>query len=995
MPLQKQSLSLLLNAGIDTKTDKRLTDANAFLEQQNVRFDTVGAVKKANGYNQIMDGMALGFSKRLISDNQQLFSLSAPGINKSKAYLDSWAGMEANSSSALAPVNGCQINALEYFGGNSYSGGGWVDYYEGKYLVTCNQEFPSGRITSYPSLYSYDGSNYRSSVTNFTTSTTSDVVQYAKGAWIKSSGTKYAIFTAYGYIGGANKLLILVMDETLTTTVLETSIALGATSSDVALDVYPDRTKVVVAVRISATLIRIAEINHTGVLVSALVTPSSSISAIGDIHTTGTLHYVAGYKTSDRYPIVIAVNNSALTTAWTQIGTSVNMNFGTIASARNLALFESASGGVNVIMSGFDTAATYITCACYRVKQASITWIGVDYNAVNRGRGYDDGTNLFIPMASWQPTYSGGLGTFDLGGVSTQLFQTIGIAQMVQADLVTRYISTALFDRHIESQTIISNLTETETGKFVFCATEPLRTNGLLFSSQAQFDSRVTLLEIDLLNSNSQYGKACNLGDSLVTYDGLPSYLDGKTQEAVSFSYRPYVRTNGFTTGGSLAAGAYIVQCCFERSDSQGNIIRSSVSNQSLENTTGATGRISFDVPVGYWVGDATLCVYVTERNGSTFYLYGKISVPVGAKTVAGSITSVTGIAAGPQIYTSGGLLEDTACPPSTHAFIHNNRAWVVAADERDKLYYSKQFSQGSLPEFSQFLFAQSACSTPNLRDNIVAGGSVGDKIIIFRERSIYWMSGDGANAAGTNSTLTIPEVLSQDIGCVSAKSVILTPAGLFFKSAKGIYCINGGLELSYIGSPVEAYNDETIVESTLVPNKNLVIMATSDHLLIYDYFVQKWSVDTIANVISACTFEGELVVLQQDGTILKGNTGYLYDAEQIPMKVVTGWIKLSGLQDYHRIWRIMLLGEYLSEHNLNIKVYYDYDDSYFDNFDIVPDPALGAYQFSCHLIKQKCQAIKIVITEDGVGASALWTGLTFECGTKKGIANINTAKQY
>src|SRR6185369_12323585 len=94
---------------------------------------------------------------------------------------------------------------------------------------------------------------------------------------------------------------------------------------------------------------------------------------------------------------------------------------------------------------------------------------------------------------------------------------------------------------------------------------------------------------------------------------------------------------------------------------------------------------------------------------------------------------------------------------------------------------------------------------------------NMGSKLVIFQEDSTFFVQGEGPLNTGVQDSLTKPEVVASDIGCISPDSVALTPSGLIFQSRKGLWFLNGGLNMSYVGDKVEAYNSETVTAASIV----------------------------------------------------------------------------------------------------------------------------------------------------------------------------------
>jgi hypothetical protein len=115
-------------------------------------------------------------------------------------------------------------------------------------------------------------------------------------------------------------------------------------------------------------------------------------------------------------------------------------------------------------------------------------------------------------------------------------------------------------------------------------------------------------------------------------------------------------------------------------------------------------------------------------------------------------------------------------------------------------------------------------------------------------------------------------------------------------------------------------------------------------------------------------------------------------------MRIKTAWLKLKGLQDFQRIYRMALLGKYKSAHTLTVKVAYDYDPnpSFIQTYTYDPsstatgtERADQVFQPNFALQQQKCQAVQIEIIENSSGGSyesLEMTDLAFNVGMKTGL---------
>jgi hypothetical protein len=989
--LEKSNIAIPVNAFLDTKSDPFLTDAQTSLAHENVRFYQVGALLKRPGLAPL--GTISGSPKRLASDNKQLFALKNPGPEQCDAYLDNWETLE--SFEKYGSINGAQIKALEFFGGEAFSTGGWHDFYDGKHAVVANQYKQTGSgAAQFPEVYLYDGKNYRAlnGDLSFPISASTDFINSAKCAWIDVAGINYLV-VAGRKNDGANSLVVMVLNDTLTSQVFYASYPMTSFSGTVAICTRTDRSSAYVAFRNNTNSISIREFNNSGLVSSGSVATVSNIGSVIDIAFLGSQIAMLTSKTSESYPEVTAVNLSYVT-QWTQTGTSGALSLGTIGLVNAGAIWPSQAGFTFNYTSRV-TATFEVTTSAWFVDSLGFIERGRDYHVTARGRGIDDGTQTVFPVFS-SPTnpVSGGFGT--------SLQSSIGIIRIDNnsSGQDVKYIASAFFERHYQTGlgAIHSSFANVGGSKYAFIVLEPLRVVYNPALAINDFASRVVLAQVDLANSDAQYGTVLNIGDSLLTLDGLPSFLDGSRQVPIGTYFRPFINCVGSTSGGSLAAGTYLVKVVFETYDSQGNLIESCESNQNNIVTTGASSSIALTLRLSKWYGFCTVSIYVSRTNAANLQLLETRVANVANPNFTYTITSQP-VTTAPFIYTLGGVLENTPCPPAKHASLFNDRVLIVPADDFDKVYYSNKYINGEIPSFSSFLFVQQASSTSRYRDEIVGAAGIGDKLIIFRENSIYWVAGDGANLLGADSTFSQPEILSQDIGCTNPKSIILTPVGIMFQSAKGIYMITGGLALEYIGASVEAYNAEAVIDSCLITQRNIVLMATSSRILCFDYLSNRWSIDTIANVSSLAVFQNKIVALKSSGAVSIETTTFTDNFGEmtppsIQMKLITGWMKLTGIQDFGRVTRVLVLGRWKSSHSLTVKAYYDYDDSTVETYTQSITATPGLYQYNIHLRRQKCESLKLEIFDTGSGQSLDLVGITLEVGVKKGTMKVPAARK-
>lgn len=415
------------------------------------------------------------------------------------------------------------------------------------------------------------------------------------------------------------------------------------------------------------------------------------------------------------------------------------------------------------------------------------------------------------------------------------------------------------------------------------------------------------------------------------------------------------------------------------------------------------------------------LAVYRTQANSTVFYRVSSISSPTVNSTTADTVTfnDTTPdlyLSANELLYTTGGIIENIPAPACALITNYKSRLVVIPSETENEYWISKQVIAGDPVAFTDSFVKQ-----VNPYDGkITAAAEMDDKLILFKKNSAMFTAGDGPNDTGQQDDLATPQLITTDAGCSEARSVVITPRGLMFKSTKGIYLLDRSLQVSYIGADVEEFNDLAITSAQLIPNTNQVRFTTADGTaLVYDYLFNQWSVFTNHYVVDSTVFGERFTYLDPDGYVYQETPGEFLDGEQpIRIGVKTSWLQFGGLQGFQRVYQAMILGEYNSLHKLIVTVAYDFDpnptqQTYINAGALLQPAVYGAsspygeeetyggdfplYQFRLDLDRQKCQAVQIgleevPLVEYGEGLSL--SGLTFLAGIKQGLYKIPAARQ-
>jgi len=555
----------------------------------------------------------------------------------------------------------------------------------------------------------------------------------------------------------------------------------------------------------------------------------------------------------------------------------------------------------------------------------------------------------------------------------------------------------------------------------------------------------------------AEIGQTLNAtGGFLWSYDGSLAFENG------FFVYPDSVEATWSATGGSIAAqpdgatntNAYFYQVTYEWSDNQGNQYKSTPSLPISVTTTGSgsSGSIAVSIPtlrLSYKT-NVKICIYRWSVAQQTYYQTTSITSPT-LNTPATDYITFTDTNADATIlgnnilYTAGGVIEHTSTPSLNAVTLFDNRLWGIDAENPNVLWYSKQVIQNTPVEMSDLLtqYVSPTQSAQGATGPMTAIAPMDDKIIIFKEAAIYYITGTGPDNTGANSQYSQAVFITATVGCQNPNSIVFTPNGLMFQSDKGIWLLSRGLETKYIGHSVEDFTaDATVNSAANIPATNQVRFTMSTGVtLMYDYFFEQWGTFNGARAISSTIYEDLHTLLTPYDTVLQETPGvYLDNSSPVLVSFKTAWLNLAGLQGYQRAFFFYLIGEYKSPHKLQIYIAYDYSpgpmqstlispsnfagvyggpvvdpgdgtdyaspygqDATFGGARLTDDEARGSVeQWRVFLARQKCQSFQITLNEiydatfeQPAGQGLTLSGINLVYGLKKGyrpIAAANTA---
>lgn len=484
--------------------------------------------------------------------------------------------------------------------------------------------------------------------------------------------------------------------------------------------------------------------------------------------------------------------------------------------------------------------------------------------------------------------------------------------------------------------------------------------------------------------------------------------------------------------GSDLAAGTYYYGVIYEWVDGQGQVHRSA---PAFTNVTSLSNGQLFTIHYpnlrltakdGITRADVKVVLYRGLTSGDSEVLYRLKDQDNDPTAASGTMTDTGGflvptdvLAVQEVLYTTGGVIENIVAPSSACITGYRNRLFLGGLEDGNTLAYSKYAVPGEGVAFSDIFTLR--CDPRG--GPIKALFPLDDKLVVFKKDAIFTLVGDGPLDTGAQNDYSEPQLVSSDLGCAYPRSIALIPNGLIFKSDKGIYLLDRNLGTSYIGAGIERFNSSTITSAVVMEDHNEVRFTTSDDIcLVFNYFFGQWSWFENYGYASAVGGSSGYYLLTDEGVIRKEVEGVYNDSgATYAMQIETGWISLAGVQGYQRLYQIMGLGDFYSDHYTKIKTAYDFEAAYTETiyFNVAnglilsyygDDPAYGSsspyggtgssvYQWSLQPRRQKCQSIKLLISDvdtktEAGGASFSFVSLNLIAGVKPNGPKLGFRKQ-
>ena len=985
MAIQYQVIPVQFSGGLDQKSPEQLVVPGKFLVLENCVRRKLGRIEKRYGFTElssnIVGGSTLGSGAVLAKLNSDVLQVNENKIYSYTPSSDQWIdrGFISALTTETSPIiRNSDTQAMPDI--CSYSG-----------LVATVWE--DSRTSEGVKVSIFDEETGASILTDYVVSAT--------GSRPKVIGIQNQFVITY--IVGTSLNCKIVSTATPTTLGSEIVIDAGAVASCYDIAAWSSNYAVL-AFRSSATEIELCYLTSAGAKGSAAnaLPPAATITyAAGDVLTIARSPdedyiYIAATTTAGTNTDFWAFRASLLANDTISVSTT---------NATNATIGARTSGAIDVYTEFADTSNPYLSY----VNKTVLNYDGTTLTTTTAEATFKKSVGL-ASKAFVSDVFSYVLTTFESALQSTFF--------IIRSD---GFISSRNFAglggglTRNTAGTFKSGLPRV-TGSFITAA--QVKNSFQADDDLTTLSSNAGLTQLSINLATPSYATA-QLGENLHMAGGLLLNYDGNSVTEHGFNLFPENIVYTSPATGSLPAGDYWYQVTYEWVDAKGQIHRSAPStltpvtavlNDSIVvvvPTLQLTQKLSprSDVRIVVWrglVGDFNVLYRFADAVNTP-------ATTTVSFTDTGAVTDAV-LSLRQVLYTTGGVIENIAPPPSTTAVLHKNRLFLGGLDTTGFIAYSKEFVSGEGVAFSDLF----TIPVDPASGNVTALASMDDKLIIFKQDKVYSLVGDGPLDTGAQNDFALPQVISGDVGCITPRSIATIPDGIVFKSDKGIYLLTRALQFIYVGQGVEGYNSLTITSATVLEDLNEVRFTTSDGAcLVFNYEFNQWSTFSNYESLSALNGLGAYLHLKSDGTVRKESTAYLDAGGKIKMNIETSWLAFAGLQGYQRVRSWTLLGDFITDHYTKVNCFYDYesfssetvyfnvdnglelsyygDDVTYGDSEVYGGTGSGVFQFTSQPRVQKCQAMKLRIEDIdtkvlGGGGSFNLVGLTLEVGTKNSV---------
>ena len=591
----------------------------------------------------------------------------------------------------------------------------------------------------------------------------------------------------------------------------------------------------------------------------------------------------------------------------------------------------------------------------------------------------------------------------EIGSINSNIFSLTQSTQRVQVKGSKIFVGSSRFVRDVST----ADVAQTGLGNSNIVYDDQIY-NGTLITIDANPPRACPMLS---LKDNLLLG-----GGGLFSYDSTRIVESDFLHSPEFIGVKKYGLTGGVYSAYGIAEGDYSYAAVFSAIDNKGNLHESAPVFSDSINISAAEAANKTGIHVSLAVCNLTardryrVDLYRTDADGQIYYQIAgdivRFNDPSNRQTLFIFNDNGTGgesITERPVLYSTGGIAQNFNPGSTTGLTLHKDK--VIATLPNGFAAVSKPVLVGESVSFP--LVGPFVLNLGNVVKEITAAGSARDMLVIFTEDDVYAYMGDGPNATGAIG-FTQPKLLSSGQGAIPGSFVVSSSAGMYYLSERGLYSILSNGQIQYISPQVESkLAPKAVVGMDMFDEENeLRIALSTGDILVYNYLFKRWSEwDTNIGIKSQTRYQPDSgssvtshVLVNGSGSPAKMSVNGFQDTEVAKsfsppgtiinltsgytMKVRTTPISANQLFGAQRVYRAMILGDYVSSHTASLFVYTDYKSvpSTYGFISVASDT--DPYLYRIHLEQQKCRAVQLEFSDSGAnGGSVVLNGIAFEIG--------------
>ena len=450
-------------------------------------------------------------------------------------------------------------------------------------------------------------------------------------------------------------------------------------------------------------------------------------------------------------------------------------------------------------------------------------------------------------------------------------------------------------------------------------------------------------LKIVILGGEDCKTTSATVADNTIISNTMLMKFDGSALTENGFLHAPFIRKVTDSTDYDMKGiidGVRNYAVIFKAIDSKGYEERSAAHFQSVSFSYITNNPPTPDVTLEIIGLQETLKrshfieVYRTATNGQNYFRIGVIQAEKGGIYTYTDTTSDDDLAGNELAYFNSRGQNIT--PPAGDFIATNDARLAISGVEQsdNEVFISRPF-------FEDGSEALTFDATINLifPSKVRAISKLDSRFIIFTEDKMYWWGEGYQRPVELTAGTTVP--------IDNFESILETRLGLVFKSRKGFYLLDRGLNINYIGALIEDYNKRQVVSSVSDPtSERIAFLFDKGDVVVFDTFTQNWTERHYRGATDIFVLEGKIGYSDSRGRIYIEDD-LIADDDGRPIETLfeTGFFQLNDLQGSFNLNSINLMGVFFPNTKVTIEIRYNNEENYTQSVEKVVNSTIGSVE--------------------------------------------------